>query len=125
MASVVVALSPYESPRHDAHAIGDLWDKLGPDTATRVLSEGIEELALSVATMAAQVRLMDMADVQWQSRRLQKLALGLGLIGLANVARDLRHSHADPTAFAAVCARLKRVASTSLEGLTQDWASVR
>ncbi len=122
MASVVV-LSPRERLRKDAGAIGDLFDKLGRETAARLVSGALEELAGSVAAFAIQVRLDDPADVQWQSRRLQKLALGLGLMTLADVAGDLRRSQTDPTAFAAVCARLMRVAASSLAGLTRDWAT--
>lgn len=121
MASAVIALTPREYLREDTGAISDICDRLGADTAVRVLSRSVEELALSVAAIATQVRLHDAADVQWHSRRVQKLALGLGLISLANVAGDLRRSHSDPTAFAAVCARLLRVASRSLVGLSRDW----
>lgn len=122
MASVVVALIPRERLRDDACAISDICDRLGPDTASRVVSGAIEELARSVAIMSTEVRLHDEGELNWQSRRLQKLALGLGLISLASVASDLRHSRTDPTAFAAVCARLIRVASTSLAGLSRQLA---
>lgn len=125
MACAVIALSPREFLREDAGAISEICDRLGPDTAARVLARSIEDLALSVAAIATQVRLHDLADVQWHSRRVQKLALGLGLISLANVAGDLRRSHCDPTAFAAVCARLLRVASRSLVGLSRQWVAGR
>lgn len=116
---------PREFLREDERAVDDLCDRLGPDDAARVLSRAIEELALSVAAVATQVRLHDAGDVQWHSRRVQKLALGLGLISLANVAGDMRRSHADPTAFAAVCARLMRVAAKSLSGLTRRWVAAQ
>lgn len=123
MAAGVVALTPREPLREDTGAISEICERLGPETAARVLSRSIEDLALSVAAIATQVQLHDLADVQWHSRRVQKLALGLGLISLANVAGDLRRSHADPTAFAAVCARLLRVAGRSLAGLSRDWVA--
>lgn len=123
MASGIVALSPREFLREDTGAISEICERLGPDTAARVLSQTIEELALAVAAIATQVRLHDLAEVQWHSRRVQKLALGLGLISLANVAGDLRRSHGDPTAFAAVCARLLRVASRSLVSLSRGWVA--
>lgn len=125
MATVIVALDPCERLREDAGAIDDLCDRLGPDTAARVLTRTIEELAIAVAAVATQVRLHDRGEVDWHSRRVQKLALGLGLISLATVAGDLRRSHADPTAFAAVCARLLRVASGSLGMLSQKWVVAR
>lgn len=123
MASMVVALTPRERLREDTKAITEICDRLGPDTAARVVSGAVEELAVSVAALATRVRLDDPKELHWQSRHLQKLALGLGLISLANVASDLRHSHGDPTAFAAVCARLLRVASGSLSGLPRDWSA--
>lgn len=119
MASTVVALCPREYLREDSGAIHDICDRLGPDTAARVLSQAVEELAHAIAAIATQVKLHDLADVQWHSRKVQKMALGLGLISLADVAGDLRRSHSDPTAFAAVCARLMRVASGSLSGLSR------
>lgn len=117
MALTVIALRPREFLREDAAAINDICERLGPDTAARVLSRAIEELALSLASLGSKVRLSDAAGICWHSRRIQKFALGLGLISLANVAGDLRRSQSDPTAFAAVCARLLRVANQSLSGL--------
>ncbi len=125
MATVVVALDPCESLREDAGAISKICDRLGPDTAARVLTRAIEELAIAVAAVATQVRLYNRGEVEWHSRRVQKLALGLGLISLASVAGDLRRSHSDPTAFAAVCARLMRVAGGSLTMLSQRWVKAR
>lgn len=117
MTTAVVSLCPHEQVREDAGAINELYLRLGPASAERVLNRAVDELALSLATLAAQVRAHDMRDVAWQSRRLQKQALGLGLISLASVAGDLRRSQGDATAFAAVCARLMRVAGGSLDDL--------
>ncbi|MBC2836246.1 hypothetical protein [Paragemmobacter straminiformis] len=118
MTTAVVALCPRELVREDTRAIRDLYDRLGPVSAERVLARAVDELALSISTLATQVRRHDMRDLQWQSRRLQKQALGLGLISLAGVAGDLRRCDGDPTAFAAVCARLMRVAGGSLDELS-------
>lgn len=123
MASVVVDLIPSERLREDGRAIDEICERFGPDAAARLLSGAIEELARTVGHIAAQVRLPDAATLHWQSRRLQKLALGLGLISLANVAGDLRQCHADPTAFAAVRARLQRIAGNSLSGLPKEWVN--
>lgn len=118
MTSAVISLCPHEQVREDAGAINELYLRLGPASAERVLNRAVDELALSLATLAAQVRMHEMRDVDWHSRRVQKQALGLGLISLAGVAADLRRCQGDATAFAAVCARLMRVAGGSLEELS-------
>ena len=86
MTSAVISLCPHEQVREDAGAINELYLRLGPASAERVLNRAVDELAL-----------------------------GLGLISLAGVAADLRRCQGDATAFAAVCARLMRVAGSSLE----------
>lgn len=117
MTTAVVALCPRERVREDSRAILDLYERLGPASAERVLARAVDELAQSISCFDTQVRLHDMRDMEWHSRRLQKQALGLGLISLAGVAGDLRRCHGDPTAFAAVCARLMRVAGGSIDEL--------
>ncbi len=120
MTTAVISLCPHEQVREDAAAINELYLRLGPVSAERVLNRAVDELALSLATLAAKVRMHDLREVDWQSRRLQKQAIGLGLISLASVAGDLRRCQDDPTAFAAVCARLMRVAGGSLEDLSSQ-----
>jgi hypothetical protein len=74
------------------------------------------ELALTMAGLAAQVREREMQDLSRQLRRLQRMAENLGMVSLGLVAGDVREclDRADVTAFAAVWARLVRIAERSL-----------
>jgi len=62
------------------------------------------------------VRGQDLSDLSRQLRRLQRMSEQLGLTGFAAVAGDVRIvlDRGDATAFAAVWARLLRVAERSL-----------
>ena len=68
------------------------------------------------ATLAVQVRAHEMGDLIRQLRRLQRMAENLGLVSLGLVAADVRIclDSGDVTAFAAVWARLLRIAERSL-----------
>ncbi|KAF0170697.1 MAG: hypothetical protein FD162_3415 [Rhodobacteraceae bacterium] len=112
----VVALQPKERVRQDAEPIATIYRNLGTSSAEQVVTRALGELALTMAGLATQVRAHEMGDLLRQLRRLQRLAENLGMVSLGVVAGDLRvcMERSDPTAFAAVWARLLRIAERSL-----------
>jgi hypothetical protein len=112
----VTALTPREVVRQDVEAIAVIYRNLGAPTAEKMVTRALGELALTMARLAETVRSQDLRDVADHLVRLSRLADDLGLISLAAVARDSRLclERADSTGFAAVWARLVRVAERSL-----------
>ncbi len=112
----VVALQPKERVRQDAEPIATIYRNLGTAGAEQVVARALGELALTMAGLASQVRAHEMGDLIRQLRRLQRMAENLGMVSLGVVAGDLRAclERADTTAFAAVWARLLRIAERSL-----------
>jgi hypothetical protein len=112
----VVALRPKEHVRQDAEPIATIYRNLGTASAEQVVTRALGELALAMAGLAQQVRHSDLDDLDRQLRRLQRMAAHLGMVSLGHVAGDARVclSRGDATAFAAVWARLMRVAERSL-----------
>ena len=116
MMGKVVPLTPHEVVRQDVEAIAVIYRNLGAPTAEQMVTRALGELALTMAGLAEKVRLQDMRDLAQQLARLRRLATDLGLLSLAAVAQDAQGclARADATAFAAVWARLLRVAERSL-----------
>lgn len=116
MASGIVRLSLHEQVNEDEGAILAIYDRLGADPGAKLVARAVGELALSVTVMAAQVDRHELATLPRSLRRMQGMALGVGMVSLAHVARDaaLCLERGDTTAFAAVWARLVRVAERSL-----------
>jgi hypothetical protein len=112
----VTALRPREAVRQDAEAIAAIYRNLGAPTAEEMVTRALGELALTMAGIAAQVKAHELADLARQLTQLRRMAENVGLISLAAVAGDARVclQRADSTAFAAVWARLLRVAERSL-----------
>lgn len=112
----VVPLRPIERVRQDAEPIATIYRNLGTSSAEQVVTRALGELALTMGGLASQVRSHDMTDLSRQLRRLQRMAENLGMVSLALVAADVRAclERADSTAFAAVWARLIRIAERSL-----------
>ncbi|MFN4155665.1 MAG: hypothetical protein ACK4HF_13505 [Paracoccaceae bacterium] len=112
----VVWLLPLERVRQDGGPIATIYRNLGTDSAEQVVSRALGELALTMAGLANQVRAHDLADLSRHLRRLQRLSENLGMVSLGLVAADVRACLAsgDSTAFAAVWARLIRIAERSL-----------
>jgi hypothetical protein len=112
----VTTLTPREVVRQDVEAIASIYRNLGAPTAEKMVARALSEVALTMARLAETVRAQDLRDVADQLIRLSRLAEDLGLSSLAAVARDSRQclERADSTAFAAVWARLVRVAERSL-----------
>lgn len=116
MAARVVELHPRERVDEDQDAILAIFDRLGPDPGAKLVSRAVGELAISVTVMAAQVERHELATLPRSLKRMEALAAGVGMVSLAQVAADARSVllHGDPTAFAAVWARLMRIAEQSL-----------
>ena len=112
----VVALRPKERVRQDAEPIATIYRNLGTSSAEQVVTRALAELALTMAGLASQVRDRQMDDLFRQLRRLQRMAENLGLVSLGLVAAEVRicMDSSDSTAFAAVWARLLRIAERSL-----------
>jgi hypothetical protein len=112
----VTALRPREAVRQDAEAIAAIYRNLGAPTAEEMVTRALGELALTMAGIAAQVKAHELADLARQLTQLRRMAENVGLVSLGIVAGDARVclQRADSTAFAAVWARLLRVAERSL-----------
>lgn len=112
----VTTLTPREVVCQDVEAIAVIYRNLGAPTAEKMVTRALGELALTMARLAETVRSQDLRDVSDHLMRLSRLADDLGLVSLAAVARDSRLclERADSTGFAAVWARLVRVAERSL-----------
>jgi hypothetical protein len=112
----VVRLHLHERVDEDEGAIIAILDRLGPDPGAKLVTRAVGELALAVTVMSAQVERHEMGGLPRALKRMQAMAAGVGLVSLAQVASDARGVLAlgDATAFAAVWARLLRVAEQSL-----------
>lgn len=109
-------LVPHEVVRQDVEAIAEIYRNLGAPVAEQLVTRALGELALTMAGIAEKVRGKDLKDLGRQLLRLRRLAEDIGLVSLATVAGDAGTclERGDATAFAAVWARLLRVAQTSL-----------
>lgn len=116
MTALILAFRPKERVRQDAEPIALLYRTMGTQAAEEVVTRALGELAMTMAGLAEQVRTTEVAVLSRQLRRLQRMSEQLGLVSLGLVARDVRDclDRGDRTAFAAVWARLLRVAETSL-----------
>ena len=116
MSGNVTALRPKERVRLDAEPIAAIYRNLGTSSAEQVVSRALGELALTLAGMVDQVRQRELGDLGRGLRRLQRMADHLGMISLGLIAAEARicMERSDATAFAAVWARLIRIAEASL-----------
>ncbi len=112
----VVALCPKERVRQDVEPIATIYRNLGTASAEQVVARALAELAITMAGLAAHVRAQELSDLSRQLRRLQRMSENLGMVSLGLVAADVRAcvERGDVVAFAAVWARLLRVAERSL-----------
>lgn len=112
----VVALRPKERVRQDSEPIALIYRNMGTAAAEEVVTRALGELAMTMAGLADRAARDDRLDMARQLRRLQRMAEQLGMVSLGLVAGDIRVclDRGDPTAFAAVWARLLRVAECSL-----------
>jgi hypothetical protein len=112
----VATITPREVVCQDVEAIAVIYRNLGAPTAEPMVKRALGELAMTMATIAERVRAQDLRDLAQHLGRLKRLADDLGLVSLGLVANDTRIclERADGTAFAAVWARLLRVAERTL-----------
>ena len=116
MACRVVTLHPRERVDEDEGAILAIFDRLGADPGAKLVTRAVGELALAVTVMCAQVERHELDTLPRALKRMQAMAAGVGMVSLSQVAEDARAVllRGDATAFAAVWARLMRVAERSL-----------
>ena len=112
----VVALRPNDRVRQDAEPIATIYRNLGTASAEQVVTRALGELALTMSGLAVHVKAHELGDLNRQLRRLQRMSENLGMTSLGLVAADVRVclDQSDTTAFAAVWARLMRIAEWSL-----------
>lgn len=112
----LVTLRPKERVQQNVEPIATIYRNLGTSSAEGVVTRALGELALAMSGLADQVRSHQMSDLAQQFRRLARMAENLGMVSLAMVASDLTIclQRGDATAFAAVWARLLRIAECSL-----------
>jgi hypothetical protein len=112
----IVTLRPKERVQQNVEPIATIYRNLGTSSAEGVVTRALGELALAMSGLAEQVRSHQMSDLAQQFRRLGRMAENLGMVSLATVASDLTIClhRSDATAFAAVWARLLRIAECSL-----------
>ena len=113
--NIVAVLKPREVICQDVAALAEIYRNLGAPLAEQLVTRALGELALTMAGIAEKVRAQDLRDLARQLVRLRRLAEDIGLVSLATVAGDARTclERADSTAFAAVWARLLRIAERS------------
>ena len=116
MSCTIAALRPKERVRLDAEPIAAIYRDLGTAAAEQVVTRALSEIALTMAGLAEQVRTRNLHDLHRQLRKLQRMAQHLGMVSLGQIAAEVRLclDRGDPTAFAAVWARLIRIAERSL-----------
>lgn len=112
----VVRLRPKDRVTQDAEPIATIYRNLGAASAEQVVTRALTELAVTMAGLASLIREHQLADVDRQLRRLQRMGENLGMTSLALVAGDVRAclGRGDVTGFSAVWARLLRVAEQSM-----------
>jgi hypothetical protein len=112
----VTALRPVERVRQDGESIAAIYRTLGTAAAEQMVTRALGKLVLATVGLAAQVKAQELADLSRQLKKLQRMAENVGMLSLSTVAQDARIclDRYDSTAFAAIWARLLRVAERSL-----------
>lgn len=116
ISGTIVEFRPKDRIYQDAEPIALIYRSMGTHAAEEVVNRALGELALTMSGIAQQVRGRNMLDLARQLRRLERMSVQLGLVSLGTVSNDARTclEGGDLTAFAAVWARLVRVAEVSL-----------
>lgn len=116
MMAEVVFLSPRERVREDFEPIVTIYRSMGTDVGAQLVAGALEDLAKAMTDLTARIGRHDLGDLDKGLTQIQQTAQDLGMITLGLVAGDLRDcaNRADATAFAAVWARLTRLAQRSL-----------
>lgn len=116
MMNKVAVLVPRELVRQDVETVAGLYRNLGAPMAEMMVGRILSELALTMASALEMLRLQQLCDLPARLGHLRRLADELGLTSLSHVAGDAITclERADGAAFAAVWARLIRVAERSI-----------
>lgn len=116
MTAEITALCPQDRVCHDPAPIAQIYCQMDGPSAEKVVNRALGELALTISCLSDRVAARDLGDAPRQLRRVQRMADHLGMTTLCQVAADARAcvDCGDATAFAAVWARLIRVAETQL-----------
>lgn len=116
MMGILLTLRPQERVLQDGDAIASIYRSLGTAAADQVVSRALGELALVLAGLAAHIRNHELQAAERQLSRLRSMAENLGMLSLERAAADARQclQGGDGTAFAAIWARILRIARRSL-----------
>ncbi|WP_283176908.1 hypothetical protein [Gemmobacter sp. 24YEA27] len=100
----------------DGEVIASIYRSLGTAAADQVVSRALGELAQVLAGLASQIRDHELQSADRQLQKLRAMADNLGMQSLERAASDARLClrRGDGTAFAAVWARILRIARRSL-----------
>ncbi len=114
--AVILALKPKENPSQDIEQIASIYRNLSSHAAEQVVARALGELAVHLANLAERIAAHQMGDLLRRLKRLDRMAQNLGLKTLSDVTKDLSVclERGDSTAFAAVWARMLRVADGTL-----------
>jgi hypothetical protein len=116
MTATITKFRPKDRICQDAEPIALIYRSMGTHAAEEVVNRALAELAVTMSGIARQVRARNMLDLARQLRRLERMAVQLGLVSLGAVSNDAQRclEGGDLASFAAVWARLVRVAEASL-----------
>lgn len=114
--AIVLALQPKESPTQNFDHIASIYRNLDSLAAEQVVARALGELGQMLVSLADRIAGHHLQDALGRIKRLERMAENLGLVTFSGVARDLAQclERGDSTAFAAVWARLLRVADCTL-----------
>lgn len=115
-AESVRLLIPRERVEDDLEPIVSIYRNLGSESGAAVVQRALSDLGLALAVLAECMARRDLAGLRLALRRVDGMAESLGFVTLTLVCADLRRclDLGDPTASAAVWARLCRVAEQAL-----------
>lgn len=116
MSGTVETIRPKERVVQDSAPIVLIYRNMGTNAAERTVSLALGDLSAAMAAASDLVRQRELADVPRRLSRLRRMGENLGMVSLAEVAEHAANClrRGDATAFAAVWARLLRVAEISL-----------
>lgn len=116
MSGSVLALRPRERVCQDSGPIALIYRNMGTAAAEQTVSRALADLSATLLAAADLVRQRRLSELHRRLARVRRMADDLGMVSLAAVATHCAHclDRGDSTAFAAVWARLMRVADCSL-----------
>ena len=116
----IATLAVDEAVRIDVQRLEQIVRELGENTAAKVVSAALEQLAIALQRTLQAVQDNDLAAVAATADQLSRLAWQVGLVTFAGVAIDVGScaERGDVMALAATAARLRRIGNQSL---TQIW----